>query len=85
MLNPFSFISKFIRSDNQKQLDRINEIVNKVNQIEESIKNLKNAWIFKVFCYPTPVPKSSQNVSKTSQVKLKLTILAPSWPTLALS
>ncbi len=42
MLNPFSFISKFIRSDNQKQLDRINEIVNKVNQIEESIKNLKD-------------------------------------------
>ncbi len=42
MLNPLNFISKFIKSGNQKELDRINKIVKKVNLLEENTKKLKN-------------------------------------------
>jgi preprotein translocase subunit SecA len=37
MLNPLNFISKFIKSSNQKELDRIAKIVEKVNSFEDSI------------------------------------------------
>ncbi len=40
MLNPLSFISKFIKSTNQKELDRINKIVNKINNLESAFNNL---------------------------------------------
>ena len=43
MINPLSFISKFIKSSNQKELDRISKIVSKINNLEESIKSLKDA------------------------------------------
>jgi len=42
MLNPLSFLSKFIKSSNQKELDRIGKIVNKINLLEEDFKNLKD-------------------------------------------
>ncbi len=42
MFNPLSFITKFIKSGNQKELDRIQKIVNKVNSLEENIKKLKD-------------------------------------------
>ena len=42
MLNPISFISKFIKSSNQRELDRISKIVVEINSIEEKIKNLKD-------------------------------------------
>ena len=42
MLNPLSFLSKFIKSNNQKELDRISKIVSKINNLEISIKNLKD-------------------------------------------
>ena len=40
MLNPFNFISKFIKSSNQKELDRIGKIVSKINSLEINIKKL---------------------------------------------
>ena len=40
MLNPLSFISKFIKSGNQKELDRIGKIVLNINALEEKYKNL---------------------------------------------
>ena len=43
MLNPFNFISKFIKSSNQKELDRIAQIVEKVNSYEDSIKDIASA------------------------------------------
>jgi len=43
MLNPFKFISKFIRSSNQKDLDRIAKIVQKINSLEVQIKQLKDS------------------------------------------
>jgi len=42
MFNPLRFISKLIKSSNQKELDRISKIVTKVNLIEESLKNLED-------------------------------------------
>ena len=42
MFNPLGFITKFIKSGNQKELDRINKIVTKINLLEENTKNLKN-------------------------------------------
>ena len=42
MINPFGFISKFIKSGNQKELDRIGKIVSKVNLLEKGVKNLIN-------------------------------------------
>ena len=43
MLNPLNFISKFIKSSNQKELDRINKIVDKVNSFEGQIKNISDS------------------------------------------
>ena len=42
MLNPLSFISKFIKSSNQKELDRISKIVKKINSLEEKVGALKD-------------------------------------------
>ncbi len=43
MLNPLSYISKLIKSTNQRELDRISKIVNKINSLEENIKNLESS------------------------------------------
>ena len=43
MLNPLSLISKFIKSGNQKELDRISKIVKQINLLEENVKKLKDS------------------------------------------
>ena len=40
MLNPLNFLSKFIKSSNQKELDRIAKIVEKVNSHEAIIREI---------------------------------------------
>ena len=40
MLNPLNFLSKFIKSSNQKELDRIAKIVDQVNSFEVSLKEI---------------------------------------------
>ena len=40
MLNPLSFFSKIIKSSNQRELDRLGKIVSKINDLEETTKNL---------------------------------------------
>ncbi len=42
MLNPLSFISKFIKSSNQKELDRIGKVVNKINLLEKNLGTLND-------------------------------------------
>ncbi len=42
MLNPLNFISKFIKSGNQKELDRISKIVKQIYLLEENVKKLKD-------------------------------------------
>ena len=43
MFNPLNFLSKFIKSSNQKELDRILKIVEKVNSFENKIKEIPDA------------------------------------------
>jgi len=43
MFNPLNLISKFIKSSNQKELDRIKEVVNVINSMEENVKNLQDS------------------------------------------
>ena len=38
MFNPLSFFSKFIKTGNQKELDRIAKIVENINLLEENLK-----------------------------------------------
>ncbi len=40
MFNPLNLITKFIKSSNEKELDRIGKIVEKINSYEENFKNL---------------------------------------------
>ena len=42
MINPLNFITKFIKSSNQKELDRILKIVEKVNSFEDKVKQLSD-------------------------------------------
>ena len=42
MFNPLNLISKFIKSGNQKELDRIGRIVGKINLLEENFTKLSN-------------------------------------------
>ena len=43
MLNPLGFISKFIKSSNQRELDRIAKIVSKINSLEEVFQKLQDS------------------------------------------
>ena len=42
MLNPLNFISRFIKSNNQRELDRIAKTVTKINSLEENVKNFND-------------------------------------------
>ncbi len=42
MFNPLNLITKFIKSSNQKELDRIGKIVEKINSQEKDFKNLND-------------------------------------------
>ena len=43
MLNPLNLISKIIKSGNQKELDRIQKIVDKTNSFEKDLQNIENS------------------------------------------
>ena len=42
MFNPLNLITKFIKSSNQKELDRIGSIVKKINSLEEEFVKLND-------------------------------------------
>ncbi len=42
MLNPLNLIKKFIKSSNEKELERIKKIVSKINALEDNQKNLND-------------------------------------------
>ena len=42
MLNPLKFLSKIIKSNNQKELDRLNKITKKINELEDQITKLED-------------------------------------------
>ena len=43
MLNPLNFFSKLIKSSNQKELERLNKIVVKINSLEPATKKLEDS------------------------------------------
>ena len=43
MFNPLNLISKFIKSSNQKELDRIGKIVTRINSFEDDFKSLNDS------------------------------------------
>ena len=43
MFNPLNLITKLIKSSNQKELDRISKIVEKINLHEENFKNFNES------------------------------------------
>ena len=43
MLNPINFFSRFIKSNNQKEIDRIQKIVKKINDLEDKFSNYKES------------------------------------------
>ena len=42
MLNPLKILSKFIKSSNQKQIEKLQILVNKINDLEKKISQLSN-------------------------------------------
>ncbi len=58
MLNPLSFISKFIKSSNQKELDRISKIVEKINSLEDEFKKLDD------FEFPKKLKNTKKKLNK---------------------
>ncbi len=42
MLNPLNFLSKIIKSTNQKELDRLNKIVKEINSLEEEVIKMED-------------------------------------------
>ena len=42
MFNPLNLITKFIKSSNQKEIDRLQKITQKINSLEENTKKLKD-------------------------------------------
>ena len=44
MLNPLKLLSKIIKSGNQKELDRLNKITKKVNDLEDQIGKLEDKY-----------------------------------------
>ena len=42
MFNPLNIFSKLIKSGNEKELGRIQQIVNKVNLLEKDLENLSD-------------------------------------------
>ena len=43
MLNPLKLLSKFIKSSNEKELERLKKIAKKVNDLEEDIIKLDDS------------------------------------------
>ena len=58
MLNPLNFLSKFIKSNNQKELDRLGKIVTKINTLEESMANLSDSD------FPKKTSEFKENIKK---------------------
>ncbi len=67
MLNPLSFFSKLIKSSNQRELDRISKIVSKINELEETTKNLSD----------TDFPKRTLELKKILKNGKKLDDILP--------
>ena len=62
MLNPLKILSKFIKSHNQKQLDKLQVILNKVNNFENEISKINDAD------FPKKTQKLKESLSKDPNI-----------------
>ena len=62
MLNPLGFISKFIKSSNQKELDRLQKIVKQVNAYEEHMIKLEDKE------FPKKTEELKNKIKKSSTI-----------------
>jgi len=67
MFNPLNFISRFIKSSNQKELDRIEKILTKINLLENQFKSLSDIEF----------PKKTQNFKEQIEKGVALEQLLP--------
>ena len=67
MLNPFNILSRFIKSPNEKTLDKLQTIVNKVNLLEKEISKLE----------PSEFPRRTQILKEKIKKGEKVEILIP--------
>ena len=67
MLNPLNILSKFIKSRNQRELDKLQIIVNKVNKLEENISKLSD----------NEFPKKTQDLKNRIQKEESLDSILP--------
>ena len=67
MLNPLNILSKFIKSRNQRELDKLQIIVNKVNKFEENISKLSD----------NEFPKKTQDLKNRIQKEESLDSILP--------
>ena len=44
MFNPLNFISKIIKDGNQKEIDRIQKIVHKINNFEKTLETITSLF-----------------------------------------
>ena len=62
MLNPLKILSKFIKSHNQKQLDKLQVILNKVNNFENEISKINDAD------FPKKTQKLKESLAKDPNI-----------------
>ena len=62
MLNPLKILSKFIKSHNQKQLDKLQVILDKVNNFENEISKIKDAD------FPKKTQKLKESLAKDPNI-----------------
>ena len=43
MINPLKFISKFIKSGNQIELDKIQKVISKINELENKVSKFEDS------------------------------------------
>ena len=43
MINPLNFISKLIKSGNQRELDKIQKVISKINELENTVSNFEDS------------------------------------------
>ena len=67
MLNPLNILSKFIKSGNQRELDKLQSIVNEVNKLEENISKLND----------NEFPKRTEDLKSRIQKEEKIDNILP--------
>ena len=77
MLNPITLISKIFKSSNQKELDKLAKILNKINKFEDSFSKLEDSEFSKK---TLALKEVLQNGKSIDDMKLSRASTNSSWP-----